>query len=514
VDITAPAIDLGALAPFLIVLAGATIALLLDLFIRPDDRVVLGYIALGTTLVAIGACVPLWGETRLAYNDMVRVDSFGLFIGIVTLAATALSILLSLDYLQEHGLGYGEYYPLMLFTAAGMLLLAVANDLLVLFIALEILSLGLYILAGSAREQAGRERATRPAAAQRAAWAAQRGSEESGLKYFLLGSFSFGFMIYGAALVYGATGTTNFSALAAGLASDARQTTPLLLVGLALLLVGFGFKLALAPFHTWTPDVYSGAPTTVTAFMSVGTKVATFAALVRLVLGALPGLRAEWAPTLWALAIATMIVGNLAAITQRNVKRMLAYSSIGQAGYVLVAVVATESTNAAVSDRALTGVLFYLLAYTFTNLGAFAVVIAMARPGEERLDLDRDYAGLWQRQPWLAGAMALFMLSLGGIPPTAGFMGKLIVFGAAIEAGYWPLALVGVLTSVIALGFYLRVIVLMWAREPRRGDEAPTRVPLALTVVLAICAILTLQLGILPAAPLDFAQRALTIVAP
>ena len=493
-DVRVPEIDLGALAPFLVVVVGAGAALLLDLFIPPRRRAFLGYFALGTCLVAIAACVPLWnnGASRLAYSGMVTLDRFALFVSVVTLAGTALSILLSIDYLDRQHLVGGEFYPLILFTAAGMLLLAIANDLVFLFIALETLSIGLYILSGFARGRTG--------------------SEESAIKYFLIGSFSIGFFLYGTSLIFGATGTTNLGELTNVLDDGALLGNPLLLAGLALVLVGFAYKLALAPFDQWTPDVYTGAPTPVTAFMSVGTKVATFAALARTTADSLQALRADWALVLWALAIVTMIVGNLAAITQRNIKRMLAYSSIGQAGYVLVAIVAAEQLQA--RELAITGVLFYLLAYTFMNLGAFAVVIALGRMNEERIDLDRDYAGLAQRQPWLAGALTLFMLSLGGIPGTAGFIGKLIVFRAAIGAGYWPLALVGVLTSLIALGFYLRVAILLYSRAPTRVDERPVRVPLPVRTALAICVALTLILGILPAASLDLAQRALTIVGP
>lgn len=488
--IEAPALDFGALAPVIVIVTGAAIALLLDLFVPPSQRIALGYLALATTLGALAAYLPLWNNARLAYNDMVAIDRFGVFVSVLVLIATALSILLALDFLGQHRLNYGEYYPLVLISAAGMLLLAIANDLIVLFLGLEVLSIGLYILAGFAR--------------------GQRDSEESALKYFLLGSFSFGFLVYGASLIYGATGTTNYAALAQALQTGTPLNNPLLLAGFALVLVGMAFKLALAPFHMWTPDVYTGAPTTVTAFMSVGTKIATFGALARLLTGALPALRADWSIALWTLAIITMVVGNLAAITQRNVKRLLAYSSIGQAGYILVAVVASASQRQNVSDAALSGILYYLLAYTFMNLGAFAVIVALARPDTERLDLNTDYAGLARQRPWLAAAMTIFMLSLGGIPPTAGFMAKLLIFSAAVDAGFWPLALIGVLTSVIALAFYLRVIVMMYTREPHNTEEAPSRVPLSLAVVLVVCVALTLQLGMLPGWPLDYAQQALT----
>lgn len=499
-ELVAPAVDVGALAPFLIVAAGALIVLLLDLVVPPERREILGYLAVGTAALAIIACVPLWDRGRVAFAGMVQVDNFGLFVGMIALAATALSLLLAIDYIRREGINFGEYYPLVLLTASGMLLMALASDLIMIFIGLEILSIGLYILAGFAR---GDQR-----------------SEESAIKYFLLGSFSLGFLVYGTSLVYGATGTTNFTGIGQALDDPATSTNPLLLAGLAMILVGFAFKLALAPFHAWTPDVYSGAPTSVTAFMSVGTKAATFAALLRMVLIAMPQLRLDWAPTLWALAVVTMIVGNLAAVTQRNIKRMLAYSSIGQAGYILVAVVAAERLQ--VRDEAVTSILFYLLAYTFMNLGAFAVVIALTGaggmeagtgrwlPGRERLDLETDYAGLARRHPVLAGALALFMLSLGGIPPTAGFFGKLLVFRAAVDAGYWPLALVGVLTSVVALGFYLRVVIQMYSRQPDEyADATPATPTPALIAVVGICALLTLQLGILPALSLRFAELAL-----
>lgn len=493
VDIIAPEVDAGALTPLFVITAGALIVLLLDLFIPPQRRAFLGYFALGTTLVAIATCVPLWNTGRFAFSDMVRVDNFAIFFAIVTLAATALSILLAIDYIQLTEINLGEYHPLLLFTAAGMLLLVFANDLVLFFIALEVLSIGLYILAGFIR--------------------GNRRSEEAAIKYFLLGSFSFGFLVYGTSLIYGAAGTTNFTALSAALGDDQVRTSPFMLVGLAMVLVGFGFKLALAPFHSWTPDVYSGAPTSVTAFMSVGTKVATFAALLRLVLTGVPTLRENWAPALWALAVVTMLVGNIAAVTQRNIKRMLAYSSIGQAGYILVAVVAADSPRRDTSAEAVQSVLFYLLAYTFMNLGAFAVVIALARAGRERLDLSTDYAGLAHRHPYLAGMLAVFILSLGGIPPTAGFIAKLTVFRAAVAAGYWPLALVGVVTSVIALAFYLRVIVLMYARTEQQEDDAPRAVPAPLAIVLVVCLLVTLQMGILPAFSLDWAQQALFVIA-
>ena len=278
-DIAAPPIDLGVLAPLLVVLAGAAIVLLVDLFLPPERRALLGYLAFATTLVALATCVPLWNVQRRAYNDMVTLDRFGIFASMAILAGTALALLLAIDYLSSQALHLGEYYPLVLISASGMLIMAIGNDLVVVFLGLEVLSLALYVLSGFARGHAA--------------------SEESALKYFLLGSFSFGFLVYGTSLIYGASGTTNFTGLSNWLRTDGRLDDPLLLAGLALLLVGFAFKLALVPFHMWTPDVYVGTPTSVTAFMSVGTKVAAFAALARLLVEAVPALGYTWLPLVW-----------------------------------------------------------------------------------------------------------------------------------------------------------------------------------------------------------------------
>jgi len=355
-------------------------------------------------------------------------------------------------------------------------------DLIVLFLGLEVLSLALYILAGFIR-----------------GWTP---GQESALKYFILGSFSLGFLVYGTALVYGATGTTSFAKLSQQLANAAILDSPVLLVGVGLLLVGFAFKLAFVPFHMWKPDVYEGAPTAVTAFMAVGTKAAIFAALVRLLATALPALQPQWGVILWALAMLTMVVGNIAAIAQSNIKRMLAYSSIAHAGYVLVAVVASNAAG-------WMGAVFYLAAYTFMNLGAFAVVAAWGEGAEKNLDLG-DYAGLAARKPLLAAAMATFMLALAGVPPTAGFMAKLYVFSAAVQGGLIDLALVGVLTSAIAAYYYLRVIVIMYMREP--VGEAAGALPAPWGLVLLITALATWLMGLFPAPVVGLAQGLLAQV--
>lgn len=492
--ISAPPIDYGALAPFLVLVAGAALGLLVELYLPPSRRSLLGYLGLATVAIAAASSLPLWNAPRSTFNGMVEIDRFGLVVVFIVLVATGLSILMGLDFLPTHGLGFGEYYPLLLFTASGMVLLALASDLILVFLALEVLSLGLYVLAGFARGNAS--------------------AEEAALKYFLLGSFSLGFLVYGTSLVYGATGTTGFAPIAERVVADGLAADPLLLVGMALILVGLGFKAALVPFHMWTPDVYYGAPTPVTAFMSVGTKAVAFAALARFLVAAVPDLRASWALLLWSLAIITMLVGNLAGLTQRNIKRLLAYSSIGQAGYILVAVIAASSQDAGIRASALGSMLFYLAVYTFMNLGAFGVVLALAGPGSERLGLADDFAGLASRQPLLAGAMTVFLLSLAGVPPTAGFVAKLLVFRAAVNAGFWPLVLIGVLTSVIALAYYLRVIVLMFGRDRATTDGTETageqRSGLVARVGVATCIVATIGFGIMPGGLIDMTWQTLS----
>jgi NADH-quinone oxidoreductase subunit N len=464
------------LAPLLVCAVASMLVLLLGPWLAAGRRIILSYLSV-LALILVGVLlIAAWGRGDALFNGAFVVDRFFVFFGLVAVGVTALTVLLASDYHGAEGPNAGELYALLLLTASGMLSMIGAADLIVVFLGLEVLSLALYVLAGSARKQLT--------------------SLEAALKYFLLGAFASGFFVYGAALVYGATGSTSFTAIAqaarAGAASD-----PLLLAGLGLLLVGFAFKLAFVPFHMWTPDVYEGAPTPVTAFMSVGTKAAAFAALLRLLTTALPDLQPNWTAVLWVLALLTMIVGNVAALTQRNVKRMLAYSSIAQAGYALVGLVAAN-------EAGLSGVAFYVLAYAAMNLGAFSVVAALAQQGEEHTEL-RDYAGLAARKPWLAAVMALFMLSLTGIPPTAGFWAKLTVFGAAIQAGFVELAIVGALTSAVAAFYYLGLIVVMYTQRPAELLPLP-KLPLGLVIALVVTALLTVEIGLLPGPYVAFAQ--------
>lgn len=475
-DVSALGIDLVALAPVLVLSVAAMAVLLLGLLVKKEQGGLLAALCLVGLAVAAGTTVVSWGANRSAFSQMLAVDNFYVFFGLLSLGVTALAVLLSASYVDRSGLAHAEYYGLLMFGATGMVVMAGAANLITLIIGLELLSLSLYVLAGFARTRLT--------------------SEEAALKYFLLGSFAFGLLIYGTALIYGATGSLDYAGIAKALQGH-REIDPTLLLGFGLVLVGFGFKLSLVPFHMWVPDVYEGAPTPVTAYMAVGTKAIAFAALLRMLATAFPALQNEWAAILAVLAAITVIVANVAAVVQTNLKRLLGYSAISHAGYVLMALVA----GGALGSNA---VLFYLLAYTVMNFGAFAVLVAVSEGREEKLSLG-DYSGLARRSPWLAAAMAVFMLSLGGAPFTAGFLAKLYVFSAAVQGGYLWLAIVGVVTSVIAFYYYLRVVVAMYMSEPveKVVQQRPT---LSMAAVLVVALFFTLQMGILPNLFFSFSQ--------
>jgi NADH-quinone oxidoreductase subunit N len=478
--IPAPEVVLGPLLPVLVILGTAALVLLLDLLPPRHSKEHLGGVALLGIVGALFATWWQWGKEARAFRDMVLLDGYALFFDVIICYAAALAVLLSMDYLRRHGVESGEYYALVLFSTAGMMLLASAGDLVVAFLAIEIMSLSLYILAGIFK--------TRLA------------SGEASMKYFLLGAFASSFLLYGIALIYGATGSTSFDRIAAALPAG-RSPDPLFLVGLALLLVGFGFKVSAVPFHSWAPDVYQGAPTSVTAFIATGSKAAAFAAMLRVLVVALRGAQPDWSALLWGVAVVTMTVGNVVAIAQSNLKRMLAYSSIAHVGYMLVGVVAGGAPGGG-------AVLFYLLAYTFTTAGAFGVITLCERAGEEAVEVG-DYAGLARRHPLLAAVLALFLLSLVGIPPLAGFVGKFYLFGAAVRSGYLWLAVVGVLNSAIAAYYYLRVIVYMYMREPDGAAGATVYSPsFAGGLALAISLAGIVLLGLMPAPFVDLAQSA------
>ena len=468
--------------PALIVAATALLVMAADVTVRSPDGDLLAALGITGLLVASGAAVVLWlGDgPRAGFQETVRGDAYALFFTLLVCAGSLLTLLMSIDFLRDHALPAGEYYALVLLSTCGMIFLAAANDLIVVFLALEIMSVAVYVLAGLARREVR--------------------STEAALKYFLLGAFATGFLLYGIAFFYGATGGTRLDVIAQAIARDGLR--PFTALGIALVLVGFGFKVALIPFHVWTPDVYEGAPTAVTAFMAVGVKAAAFAAFARVFVAALSSVAPSWSALLAILAALTMTVGNVTAVLQRSVKRMLAYSSIAHAGYALVGlVVATSATRDGGA-----ALCFYLAVYAFMTLGAFAVVIALGRRGEPNEDL-ADWAGVGFRHPVLGLSMAVFMMSLAGIPPTAGFAGKFYLFSAAVDAGWTSLAVVGLLNSLVSVYYYLGVLVAMYMAEGTRPIVPPTSRPYLLaTIVFTVAA--TIVIGVLPAQPMHLAKQA------
>ncbi|MFN8548907.1 MAG: NADH-quinone oxidoreductase subunit N [Candidatus Eisenbacteria bacterium] len=464
----------GPLVPFLILALGACVVVLLDsLFARRSDAgqgLPWPLIAAPIPLLTLASYAARWPGLGgpSAFGSMYVDDPFGTFVGILVSIATLLAILLSGTYLKKVGRVRGDYFALLLFSASGMVLFASTTEFLTLFLGLELLSIPVYILTGFLRRD--------------------QKSLEAALKYFLLGAFSSALFLFGGALVYGATGTTD---LAHALRSGAQS--PMLQIGFVLLLSGFLFKAATVPFHMWTPDVYEGAPTAVTAFMATSIKAAAFGALGRLLYNAAPVAQILPIPDmLWWIAVATMTVGNLAALTQSNIKRMLAYSSIAHAGYMLVGLVAFASSGDA---DALAGVLYYLLAYTLMNIGAFGVIILWGEQGQERLEIG-EYSGLGWRTPALGLALTIFMISLAGIPPTAGFFGKYYLFRSAIQHGYVSLVVLGVLNSALSVYYYLRVLVALYMR-PATRETSFERSTIVASVV-TVCALGLLWIGIAP----------------
>ncbi len=441
----------------------------------------LGWAALAGILVVAVLNGWLYTVQEVGNTSMIAVDRFRLFANWVFLIAAALTILISFSYVARQRLQIGEFYGLILLSTAGMMFMAGARDLMVVFLGLEVMSVAVYALTAFNRRD--------------------RKSAEAGLKYFLLGAFSTGFFLYGIALVYGATGSTNVTAIAASVSSGA-ASGGLLVMAVALLAVGFAFKVSAVPFHMWTPDVYEGAPAPVTAFMSAGVKTAAFVAFMRVFLVAFDGAYDTWYPIMWWLAAITMVTANLIALVQSNVKRMLAYSSIAHAGYLLVALTAANGTAAA-------GMLFYLLVYTLMNIGAFAIVITVARQGEERLQIE-DYSGFGWSQPALGVLLTIFLLSLAGFPGTGGFMGKIFLLQGAMDSELWTLSVILVLTTLASYWYYLRVAWFMWMREPlSEGQHLQAVAPLPLRIALVASVALILLLGIVPAPALAFARASI-----
>ncbi len=438
----------------------------------------LGWLSLVGVLAAALANGWLYGVEEVGNTAMVAVDGFRLYANWVLLLGAGLSILISFAYVHRQRLQAPEFYGLILLATAGMMFMVGARDLMVIFLGLEVMSVGVYALTAFNRRD--------------------RKSAEAGLKYFLLGAFSTGFFLYGIALVYGATGSTNVAVIGASVA-DGSASPGLLTVGIAMLSIGFAFKVSAVPFHMWTPDVYEGAPAPVTAFMSAAVKAAAFVAFLRVFVVAFDAAYGTWYPILWWLAAITMVAANLMALVQANVKRMLAYSSIAHAGYLLVAITAANENAAA-------GLLFYLFVYTLMNIGAFAVVIGVAHQAEERLHVD-DYAGFGWAQPMLGVALTVFLLSLAGFPGTGGFMGKIFLLQGAADAELWVLAVILVLTTVASYWYYLRVAWFMWMRGAATEDQhalVVTPLPTQLALVAAVG--LILYTGLFPGAALDFAR--------
>ena len=473
-----PAVELGPVLPELILVGVGVVLLLAGVVARKASPTTLLVLCLVGIAAAAVATVRLWdwegGPTVLAGS--ISTDRFGVVVRLIILGVAALGAVLGHHYFERSGEGRAEFYPLLLFATAGMTLFAVSADLILAFLALEILSLSLYVLTG---------------------FSARLGSIEGAMKYFLLGSFSSAFFLFGIAMAYGASGSTRLPAIADALAGRTGSVA-LAVTAMGLLAVGFAFKVSAVPFHMWTPDVYQGAPTAVTGFMSAGTKVAAFAAFIRVFNISFQPITWDWQPVVGILAAVSIVAGSLLAIAQTDIKRLLAYSSISHAGFVLLGLTAA-------GEDGIGAALFYLVAYAATVIGAFGVVMVVSARGERHTSLSA-YAGLARRSPVAAGLLTLFLLSLAGIPPTVGFVAKVAVFRAATEAGYWFLVLIGVLASVVAAFVYLRVIVLMFMREPEE-DTRPDESWLP-RVALAVPAVLVVVFGVFPGLIVGFLERA------
>ena len=477
----------AALAPDLLLMAGAMVLLLVAVWRQESVATARGIGALSIALCVATAAVIVWMMTRgvSATAGLIAVDDFRWVTDLIVLVGTIIALALAMDYARDESLPAAEMFVLILLASAGMMLLAAARDLIMVFLGIELMSIAVYVLAGLNR------RSSR--------------SAEAALKYFLLGAFSTGFLLYGIALIYGATGSTDLGVIGAAITRQSILNSPMLLVGIGLLIVGFGFKVSAVPFHMWAPDVYEGAPTPISAYMAAAVKAAAFAAFFRIWREAFPSAGLAWHLPLWWLAMVTMVGGNLIALAQKNVKRMLAYSSISHAGYLLVAVVASNEAGTA-------AFLFYLLSYTLATMGAFAVVMVVGTPGERHQDIS-DFAGLWQVRPWLATCMAVFMLALLGFPVFGGmgFFAKWYVVGAALNSvnPQTRLAVGLVITSAISAGYYLAVVIAMFMRPRAEQAPAPRRMGAPTALVIGVVAVALLVFGIVPGRLVDLASHSM-----
>ena len=477
--------DIVPIVPVLIVVLAGCAVLVAEAFRRPGDDLPVSWLAIIGVVGGIVTSMQLWGRTgedAVAFRVIV-VDNFAIFFNVALCVIGLITILISSGSAERDHLPTGEYYALMLFSLSGMMLMGATRDLLVIFLALEIMSLAVYVMTGLKRTS--------------------EASAEAAFKYFVLGAFSSAFFLYGIAFTFAVTGTTRLNELGIRLASSALNPEILVVMATTLLLVGFAFKVSAVPFHMWTPDVYQGAPTLVTGFMSTGVKAAAFAAFVRVFLTAFEPLRVDWIPVVSAIAGLTMIVGTVVGVAQTSVKRMLAYSSIAHAGYLLVGLVAASSAGKA-------AILFYVVAYGVTNLGAFGVLAALSTADRPHDDV-RDFAGLWTERPGMAALLTIFLLSLAGFPPTVGFVAKWYIFNAALQEQLVALAVLGVLTSVVSVFFYLRIVVQMYMSDERAPGHRPALSTLA-TVGLTLAVVAVFYLGVLPGQLLTIAAESVTSI--
>lgn len=471
-----------AVIPVICVTLAGLVVMLAESFRSKGERMPMGGLAIIGLVGAAAASVLLWNRNATSFG-VVTADNFSIFVNLVIIAVGIMTVVFSSQTVERDRMPAGEYYATLLFAIVGMMLMAQATDLLLIFLALETMSIALYVLTGLRRDQVQ--------------------STEAAFKYFLLGAFASSFLLYGVAFIYGVTGSTSLDRVGTMIAAQSMSGSPMILLGVGLLLVGFAFKVAAVPFHMWSPDVYEGAPAVVTGFMSTGVKAAAIAAFARVFLTALEPMIADWAPVLWAIAAATMVVGTVVGVAQTSLKRMLAYSSIAHGGYMLLGILAGNDVGKA-------AILFYLAAYALTNLGAFGIIALLGSKDRANDDL-RDYAGLWHSHPALAALMTMFLLSLGGFPPTAGFIGKWYVFSAAVGAGYYGLATIGVLSSVVSVFFYLRIVVMMYMSDRDARPVPPPVSGLAMAgLVVSLAGVL--YLGVLPARVIGWAQASVATI--
>ena len=473
--IPTPPIDLISLAPVLVLAVFGMMVLITDLFIG-KDKSILVFMSLTGLLMAAISSLAKFNLPVHSFNGAYVVDHLSVFFTFIFCISSAMAILLSVDFNKREEIKVGEYYSLILFCTVGMVVLASSTDMIMIFLGIEIISISLYILAGVRRKDIK--------------------SNEAALKYFLLGAFATGFLLYGMALIYGSTGSTKLAIISKVISGGQIISEPLMIMGVVLLIIGFSFKVAAVPFHMWAPDVYQGAPTPVTAFMAVGPKAASLAAFYRIMTEAMPGLSYSWEILLCIVSVLSMFIGNLGAIMQTNIKRLIAFSSVSHVGYLLIAIIAKNSLSSS-------SLMFYMLTYAFMIFGVFGIVVLLGRKGDENLEIE-NYSGLAYKHPIIALTMTIFLLSLGGLPPLAGFVAKFYIFSAALNEGYLILVIIAVLNSAISFYYYLKVIVFMYMKEPVKPLNV-TLSPMTL-LVIAISVFGTIQLGIYPDPIISLAQ--------